>query len=168
MGSAESQFMSRERITVEQVQDSEILKLGELVEKFWIQLNRPLPPQGQIVESLTKLFDSPDCTFLVAKNLMGALIGYTQVRFHYSLWYSGETAVIEDLFVVPENRRVGAGRMLTEAAISLASVRNCGAVSLDTNSSNIGAVALYESLRFVSGSSKWPDQNQLYFRLALK
>jgi GNAT superfamily N-acetyltransferase len=79
------------------------------------------------------------------------LIGIVQYLFHRSCWTIGDYCYLQDLFVVPDARKLGTGRALI-AAVEL-EARNKGASRVHwlTKEDNHSARALYDTLAERSG-----------------
>ncbi|HBH38109.1 MAG TPA: GNAT family N-acetyltransferase [Curvibacter sp.] len=73
-------------------------------------------------------------------------VGFAQLYPGFSSLSMGRTFVLNDLFVHPEYRKLGAGKGLVEAATEHA--RRAGAISLSlsTATTNTAAQSLYEAL----------------------
>jgi len=87
-------------------------------------------------ESVVLLAEAPD----------GGVLGFVQMYPSFSSLRAARICVLYDLFVVPEARRLGVGRILMDAAA--AEARRMGAVAmvLSTSKTNLRAKRLYESL----------------------
>ena len=81
-------------------------------------------------------------------------VGVAQLRFRLSVWTGTEDAWLEDLFVIEEARRGGAGRALVQGCVDRARARGCKRIQLDANERNAAALALYESLGFRSAKRR--------------
>jgi ribosomal protein S18 acetylase RimI-like enzyme len=79
----------------------------------------------------------------------GSPVGFTQLYPSFSSVSAGRIWILNDLFVSPEARRFGAGRVLIQAAHDHA--RDTGAlrVVLSTAHTNQTAQALYESIGYI-------------------
>lgn len=74
------------------------------------------------VENLTKdIFEHKHCEVLVA-DLDGDVIGFALFYTSYSTW-KGACIYLEDLYVLPEKRGVGAGSKLFDAVVDIAKER---------------------------------------------
>jgi len=110
-----------------------------------------VPSEQQMRDSVERLIVDPNTEFLLAA-LADRATGVCQLRFRHSVWVSSEDCWLEDLFVEEGARGMGLGRTLVLAACERASERGAQRIELDTNESNAGAIALYESLGFSAAS----------------
>jgi GNAT superfamily N-acetyltransferase len=81
----------------------------------------------------------------------GRLIGIVQYLFHRSCWTIGDYCYLQDLFVVPEARGLGAGRALIQAVEQAARAYGASRVHWLTKEDNHAARALYDKLADRSG-----------------
>jgi GNAT superfamily N-acetyltransferase len=79
------------------------------------------------------------------------LIGIVQYLFHRSCWTIGDYCYLQDLFVVPEARALGAGRALIGAVEQAARAQGASRVHWLTKEDNHSARALYDQLAERSG-----------------
>lgn len=78
----------------------------------------------------------------------GTACGFTQLYPLFSSLRCRPTWMLSDLFVAPQQRRGGIGRLLMDAAHAFARERGAAAIELDTAHTNTAAQALYESLGY--------------------
>jgi GNAT superfamily N-acetyltransferase len=123
------------------------------------------PSDEQIARMVTELMHD-DCTeFLLADD---PPVGVAQLRFRRSVWTGAEDAWLEDLFVIEEARRRGAGRALAQECVDRARARGCMRIQLDANERNSGALELDESLGFRNAKrERWDGGRDLYLTLWL-
>jgi ribosomal protein S18 acetylase RimI-like enzyme len=76
-------------------------------------------------------------------------VGFTQLYPSFSSVSAGRIWILNDLFVAPEARRFGVGRVLIQAAHDYARETNALRVVLSTAHTNIAAQALYESMGYI-------------------
>jgi diamine N-acetyltransferase len=78
----------------------------------------------------------------------GILVGYAIVVWSYSIEYGGIEAVLDELYLAPEARGTGLGRIFMEHVVHEA--KNAGAVvlRLETEPENSAAQAFYTKLGF--------------------
>lgn len=82
---------------------------------------------------------------LMAFDGEGAL-GFTQLYPSFSSVRAARLVILNDLYVDPDRRRVGAGKALVQAAVDHAKEQGATAVVLQTAADNTPAQALYERL----------------------
>jgi ribosomal protein S18 acetylase RimI-like enzyme len=110
------------------------------------------PSEQQMRDSVAQVTEDPNAVFLLAAPPKAAAAGVCQLRFRHSVWTASEDCWLEDLFVEEHVRGLGLGRALVLAACERARERGARRIELDTNESNAGAIALYESLGFSPAS----------------
>ena len=97
---------------------------------------------------LAERFKRRDSVLLMARH-QGAAIGFVQLYPSLSSVSMQRIWILNDLFVAPAGRRVGAGRQLMERARELAHATGAIRLELTTEKSNTVAQALYESCGYV-------------------
>jgi GNAT superfamily N-acetyltransferase len=80
----------------------------------------------------------------------GALAGFCQLFYSFSSLKMAQFLVLNDLFVDPDVRGQGVGRMLMEAAKAVTLEQGACGLMLDTGRENLQAQALYESCGLVA------------------
>ncbi|WP_309665479.1 GNAT family N-acetyltransferase [Tabrizicola sp.] len=73
------------------------------------------------------------------------VIGFAIHLHHPSTWAATEDCYLEDLFVAPDARGLGAGRALLDDLIALAAAKGWSRLYWHTNEDNTRARALYDS-----------------------
>ncbi len=82
--------------------------------------------------------------FLLAERPGSGPIGAIYVPFLWSLEHAGPVAWLEELYVLPRDRRVGIGTALVRAACAAAAARGCRAMDLEVDAGHEGAARLYQ------------------------
>lgn len=98
-----------------------------------------------------RLHDPDEPMFVLGADSGGRLIGIVQYLFHRSCWTIGDYCYLQDLFVVPGARGLGAGRALIEAVEQAARAHGASRVHWLTKEDNHTARALYDRLAERSG-----------------
>ena len=75
----------------------------------------------------------------------GQPIGYAVYFFNYSTWLGKHDLYLEDLYVSPEARGLGAGKALLRHLAQLAVARGCGRFEWSVLDWNTPAIDFYES-----------------------
>jgi len=78
------------------------------------------------------------------------VIGVAHYLVHPSTWSIGGYCYLEDLFVAPNARGKGAGRLLIEAVYKIADEKGCTRIYWNTQATNTRARALYDKVAKVS------------------
>nr|WP_272889330.1 GNAT family N-acetyltransferase [Stutzerimonas stutzeri] len=76
----------------------------------------------------------------------GQPIGYAVYFFNYSTWLGRNGLYLEDLYVTPEARGIGAGKALLKHLARIAVSRDCGRFEWSVLDWNEPAIQFYESL----------------------
>jgi ribosomal protein S18 acetylase RimI-like enzyme len=94
---------------------------------------------------LRERLERSESVIFLAEDTLGVALGFTQLSPSFSSVSAERIFILNDLFVAPEARRMGVGRLLLAKAAEF--IRSVGAVrlSLTTEKTNKAAHALYES-----------------------
>lgn len=99
--------------------------------------------------------DTPWVTILVAQ-LSDRLVGYAALCPLSQMQFGVRGTDLHHLFVYPDQRGTGIGRMLIEASIAQARALGCRFLAVGTHPDNTEAQALYRALGFEEVSSVGP------------
>ena len=97
-------------------------------------------------ETWRRLHDPSEPMHVLGAFIAGRLVGIVHYLFHRSTWTTGDYCYLQDLFTVPEARRLGAGRALLEAVDERARAAGASRVYWLTHESNTTARALYDKV----------------------
>lgn len=92
------------------------------------------------------LFGAQPSVFGLICELDGQAIGFAVYFFNYSTWQGQHGLYLEDLYVTPHHRGVGAGKALLQCLARIAVARNCGRFEWSVLDWNTPSIAFYESL----------------------
>lgn len=99
------------------------------------------------VEDIQRSLFSPDST---AKGLIcerdGQAIGYAVYFFSYSTWLGKNGIYLEDLYVTPQSRGTGAGKLLLRHLAQVACANDCGRLEWSVLDWNQPAIDFYLSI----------------------
>jgi len=102
-----------------------------------------LPTEAWTDRALEALLRTDDRGFvLVAEH--GGLVGYVVVGFGFSLEFAGQDAFVDELYVEPDERGVGAGTALLAEAERQCLAAGVHALHLEVDHANADARRLYE------------------------
>jgi len=89
-----------------------------------------------------------ESVILLARNEQGDCVGFTQLYPSFSSVSVQRTWILNDLYVLPELRGQGVGKMLLNAARQHAIDSGAKGIGLETARDNLSAQKLYESLGY--------------------
>ncbi len=139
--------------------DSE--EVAQLLDRFQTEFDE-YTPGAKILASRVRAHIAAELSvFLLAGP---PRVGVAQLRFREYLLTGTPLCYLEELYVVPERRGEGHGRMLMQTALRLA--RECEATTMElgTAVSDTAARGLYESLGFTNLEKEdKPETQMLYY-----
>ena len=97
---------------------------------------------------LTARLEKNESVIFIAQETATA-VGFVQLYPCFSSVSIARTFILNDLFVTPESRRKGVGRLLLSAAVDYTKTRNTIRLTLSTEVTNETAQALYESTGWI-------------------
>ena len=92
------------------------------------------------------IFGPGSSTFALICYLDGAPIGFAVYFYNYSTWLGKNGLFLEDLYVSPNHRGIGAGKRLLKRLAKLAVDNNCGRFEWNVLDWNEPAINFYESI----------------------
>jgi GNAT superfamily N-acetyltransferase len=114
---------------------------GARVPGFYLQ-----PPPEQVVDgTFERLVDPERQPYALVAVSADRLVGFAHYVFHPSTWSSTQVCYLEDLYVEPTMRRLGAGRALMRALYAAADEANAAAVYWVTHGSNTASQGFFET-----------------------
>src|SRR5689334_21649345 len=119
-----------------------------LIEQYWRFEHIEGFDAGRVTPQLTRVLSDVRLGRAWIAYNDGQPAGYLLGVFVFSLEHQGLTAVIDELFVLPEYRSLGLGRRLLEVAETQFRAQGCTAVALELGRANIIARAFYVSLGY--------------------
>ena len=85
----------------------------------------------------------------------GRAVGFTQLYPMYSSVQTARIWVLNDLYVVPGERRLGAAKAILKAAIDYARDDGASRLQLETGRRNLAARALYQAAGWQEDDTQW-------------
>jgi GNAT superfamily N-acetyltransferase len=138
--------------------------VARLLHDFNSEYDEPTPGVPALAERIGELLGNGTITVLLAGD---PPTGFALLRLRPSLWARAEDAYLEELYVVPAQRRQGIGRALLEASIDAARESGANHFELTTGETDTEARALYES-RGLTNREGGPDgPRMLYYEIDL-
>ena len=120
---------------------------GRLLHDFNTEFGEPSPGPRVLARRLRDLVASGDTEVLVVGPLPDAG-GVAVLRYRPSLWSEANECYLAELYVAPERRGAGLGRVLLRACVDRAVARRCDLIDLATSEDDVAARHLYEAEGF--------------------
>ena len=134
--------------------------VGWLFHAFNAEFGEPEPRADLVAERAVPLMESGEVTVLFVGE---GPDGFALLRFRPSLYTGALDALLEELYVVPEQRGRGLGRALLEAAMEHARKRGAARMELKTSVDDVAARALYEKTGFTNREGRPDGPTMLYY-----
>ena len=123
--------------------------LARMLHDFNTEFGLPSPGVAVVEERVREVIADDSKEFFIGfADDDGEPLGFTELSFFRSVWQERPIGHIDELYVVPEHRGDGIGRVLLEALLERARERGAPSVGLVTGEANADARALYESVGF--------------------
>jgi ribosomal protein S18 acetylase RimI-like enzyme len=147
------------RIIAREAGRSDIPQLVELMHEFYAESAFPLD-RTWAARAFEYLTDHPvhGAAWLIEHN--GLPIGHVVLSVRFTMEFGGLSAYIDDLFVRPANRRMGAATAGLDALLSECRRRGCRSLHVEVGPDNEPAVALYRRYGLRPGT----DNRQMLHR----
>jgi len=143
---------------------SDAANVARLLHDFNSEYEDYTPGVPALTERLGELLGDNEITVLLAGD---PPTGFALFRIRPSLWAKAGDAYLEELYVIPEQRRKGIGRALLEASIQAAREAGANHFELTTGEDDTAARALYESRSFTNREGAPDGPRMLYYELDL-
>lgn len=121
--------------------------IGRLLFDFNTEFGELTPSTQELADRIRLLFEIGDTEVLLVGTEAD---GLAVLRFRHSIWSRGLECYLAELYVAPERRGNGLGRLLLEAAIVTARHRGADYMDLGTSEKDVVARHLYEQLGFTN------------------
>lgn len=140
-------------------QTSDAEAIGRLLHAFNSEYDEFTPGAEALGKRLRWLLARGEVTVVLAGD---PPCGLALMRFRPALWTDSLDCYLEELYVVPDQRRQGIGEALLNAAMEVARDEGAAHMDLGTGDDDVAARALYEKLGFDNREGK-PDGPINYF-----
>ena len=90
--------------------------------------------------------EHPKVFGLICENAAGTAVGFAVYFFNFSTWQGRQGLYLEDLYVSPEHRGLGAGKALLQHLARIAVDNDCGRFEWSVLDWNTPAIDFYDSL----------------------
>ncbi|HEX7292953.1 MAG TPA: GNAT family N-acetyltransferase [Solirubrobacterales bacterium] len=147
-------------VTIRRATSADADEIGRLLHDFNREFDEPTQPAAVLAERASGFIEDGTLVFLLAGE---GPDGIAQMRYLRTMWDSGLSAYLEELYVVPALRGKGTGRVLLEAAMETARAAGATHMDLNTGETDTAARALYESAGFTNREGREDGPSMLYY-----
>lgn len=124
----------------------------------------PVPEVDEMTEHLGRLVRGGDTSVLLAGV---PAVGFAIVRFRTATWADDIEAYVAELYIAPESRHQGLGRVFLTDVLDHCRSRGATYVDLNTSEDDEAARHLYESLGFDCHEGRGSGPMAIYYEKQL-
>jgi ribosomal protein S18 acetylase RimI-like enzyme len=164
MASSSTEMSETPDSAIRRAETGDAAAVAQLLHDFNSEYEDYTPGVPALSERLGELLAANEIIALIAGD---PALGFALLRVRPSLWAKAGDAYLEELYVVPAQRRQGIGRALLEASINAAREAGANHFELTTGETDKEARALYESRGFTNHEGAPNGPRMLYYEIDL-
>jgi ribosomal protein S18 acetylase RimI-like enzyme len=145
-------------LTVRRAGPDDVAAIGQLLHDFNTEYAEPTPTPAALAERFHQLLTRDTVVLLGGSGPDGIAV----MRFRPAIWTTELECYLAELYVIPERRGHGLGRVLMNEAMNVARAEGATYMDLGTSEDDVAARRLYESLGFSNREGK-PDGPLNYY-----
>jgi ribosomal protein S18 acetylase RimI-like enzyme len=145
-------------LTVRRAGPDEAAVIGRLLHDFNVEFDQPTPTPEALAERFRELLARDTVVLLGGSRPDGIAV----MRFRPAIWTTELECYLAELYVVPDRRGHGLGRVLMNEAMDVARAEGATYMDLGTSEDDVAARRLYESLGFTNREGR-PDGPVMYY-----
>ncbi len=107
-----------------------------------------LVEENALVTAMVELLKRDDLGFFLVAREGIRVVGFAAISFAWTLEHGGQSAWLDELYVIPERRRGGIGGRLIDQVVREARKVGCRALDLEVDAEHRDAERLYERKGF--------------------
>lgn len=138
-------------VTVRLATASDIPDLVELMQEFYAESSYPLD-RGWAARAFSDLIAEPSRGAVWLMEIDGAVAGHVVLSVRFAMEFGGLIAYVDDLFVRPPYRRLGAARAGMDALVAECRRRGCRSIQVEVDPGNTAACSLYRRYGLAAGT----------------
>jgi GNAT superfamily N-acetyltransferase len=138
---------------------SEAGLVAELLDRFNREYHAPTPGVAVLTRRLERLLSGRAVVALLSGE---PAVGIALLTLRPSVWYEGPVAALDELYVVPKERRRGIGTALLNACETVCRQRGCKLLEINVDGEDVDARRFYEHHGY-SNHEPGETQPQLYY-----
>lgn len=126
--------------------------IGRLLDDFNAEFDQDTPGAAVLAGRLRVLL-ADDRTFALVAGSPPLAVALVTCR--PNVWYEGEVALLDELYVVPDRRREGIGSALITELLATARARGVALIEINVDEGDVDAQRFYHRHGFTAAA--WPD-----------
>jgi ribosomal protein S18 acetylase RimI-like enzyme len=138
--------------------------IAQLLHRFNTEFDAETPGVEELRVNSARLLEAGEMIVLLAGE---GPDGLALLRLRGSVWRGEPEAYLQELYVVPEHRGHGIGRVLIEATMTTARHHGASSIDLATGEDDAAARALYESVGFTNFEASPGRPRMLFYEREL-
>ena len=146
-------------LTVRRAGPDEAAVIGRLLHDFNVEFDQPTPTPEALAERFRELLARDTVVLLGGSRPDGIAV----MRFRPAIWTTELECYLAELYVVPDRRGHGLGRVLMNEAMDVARAEGATYMDLGTSEDDVAARRLYESLGFTNREGRPDGPVMLYY-----
>ncbi len=160
---ARSRRIRHTRVMTSEIETPRIATVAEaqevagLLDRFNREFDTPSPGPAVLTARLKRLLSGPDVVALLAGDPAVALL-----TLRPNVWCEGSVALLDELYVVPAQRRRGIGAVLLKAAEAVVRERGGELLEINVDGEDADARRFYERYGYTNHDPE-QTQQQLYY-----
>ena len=137
------------------------VSVAELLDRFNREFDTPTPGAAVLAARLTRLLAEERVFALLAGD---PAIGLALLTLRPNVWYEGPVALLDELYVVPDQRRRGIGTELLSAAEEECRRRGCELLEINVDGEDTDARRFYERHGYTNTEPGQEEPMLYYYR----
>lgn len=137
--------------------------VARLLHDFNTEFDTPTPGPEWLTRRLQQLLAGDSTIALVAGE---PAVGFALVTLRPNVWYEGQVALLDELYVVPALRSQGIGATLIELLVRTCRARGVELIEINVDEADVDAQRFYERHGF-SGLGEVTGERAFYYEMEL-
>jgi len=130
-----------------------------LLDDFNSEFDTPTPGRAVLADRLRALL-ARDATFAIVAGTPAVAVALVTLRTN--VWYSGDVALLDEMYVAPELRGRGIGSAIMQQLISISTERRVELIEINVDEGDVDAQRFYERRGF-SSTEAGSTERALYY-----
>lgn len=151
--------MGHDELTPRQASADDAEEVARLLHDFNAEFDTPSPGAEVLAARLRVLLAGDETIAILAG---GPAVAVALVTLRPNVWYSGEVALLDELYVVPRLRGKGIGSAVVDLLMSISRARGVGLIEINVDEGDVDAQRFYERHGFASTEHGSTDRSLYY------